>query len=105
MNKYAILLVAFISASLCVAGTVSAADRIAFSGDRYGDSTRAPSGEAMAADVLLLRPLGIVATVLGSAAFVVSLPFSALGGNVGQAADKLVAEPAAYTFKRPLGEL
>jgi hypothetical protein len=33
------------------------------------------------------------------------LPFSLLGGNVGESAEKLVAEPARYTFTRPLGEL
>jgi len=48
--------------------------------------------------------LGIVATVFGCAVFVVSLPFSALGGNTKQAVQKLVKEPAAFTFVRPLGE-
>ncbi|MBU0986357.1 MAG: hypothetical protein KKH68_03805 [Proteobacteria bacterium] len=59
---------------------------------------------AMAADLLIIRPLGIVAVVLGSAFFVVSLPFSALGGNAGNAAKKMIAEPAKFTFKRPLGD-
>jgi hypothetical protein len=62
------------------------------------------SGALMAADFFLARPLGIVATVFGCAVFVVSLPFSALGGNTKQAAQKLIKEPAAFTFKRPLGE-
>ena len=62
------------------------------------------SGALMTADLILARPLGIVATVLGCAVFVVSLPFSALGGNTKQAAQKLVKEPASFTFTRPLGE-
>ena len=62
------------------------------------------SGALMTADLILARPLGIVATVLGYAVFVVSLPFSALGGNTKQAAQKLVKEPASFTFTRPLGE-
>ena len=62
-----------------------------------------PSAEAMVADVLIARPLGIVATTLGAAAFVVSLPFSAAGGNVAQAADTLVVGPARETFVRCLG--
>jgi hypothetical protein len=61
------------------------------------------SGSVMTADLILVRPLGIVATVLGCAVFIVSLPFSALGGNTKQASQKLVKEPAAFTFKRPLG--
>jgi hypothetical protein len=62
-----------------------------------------PSAAAMAADVLIARPLGIVATTLGAAIFVVSLPFSAAGGNIGQAADTLVVWPARETFVRCLG--
>lgn len=60
---------------------------------------------AMTIDILLVRPLGIVATAVGSAIFVVSLPFSALGGNVKEAGKTLVVEPFFYTFKRPLGEI
>ena len=59
---------------------------------------------AMTADLLLSRPVGLCAIVAGAAVFVVSLPFSALGGNTGQAYEKLVADPAAYTFRRPLGD-
>ena len=62
------------------------------------------SGPIMAADLILARPMGFVATVLGCTVFVVSLPFSALGGNTDQAAQKLVIEPASFTFTRPLGE-
>ena len=58
---------------------------------------------AMAVDMVLVRPLGIVGTVLGTTGFIVSLPFSAAGGNVGEAARKLVVEPAKYVFVRPLG--
>ncbi|MGA8178522.1 MAG: hypothetical protein WB792_00580, partial [Desulfobacterales bacterium] len=61
------------------------------------------TGSTMTADLLLVRPLGIVATVLGCAVFVVSLPFSALGGNTKQASQKLVKEPVEFTFTRPLG--
>ena len=62
-----------------------------------------PKAGAMVADLVVARPLGLVATVLGSVAFVVSLPFSALGGNVDQAAEKLVVGPARTTFVRCLG--
>lgn len=62
------------------------------------------SAGKMVIDGLLIRPLGIVATVAGSVLFLVSLPFSALGGNVKKAAKKLVIEPAKFTFARPLGD-
>jgi hypothetical protein len=62
------------------------------------------SGGLMIADALLVRPLGMVATVGGTLMFVVSLPFSALGGNTGEAFDRLMVDPAAFTFTRPLGD-
>ena len=70
--------------------------------DRYGKSER--TGEKMIADMLLLRPAGFIGTLLGSAVFVISLPFSAIGGNAKEALDKLVKAPAKYTFSRPLGD-
>ncbi|MBR9981430.1 MAG: hypothetical protein KFF50_10425 [Desulfatitalea sp.] len=59
---------------------------------------------SMVADALLVRPLGIVATVAGFGLFVISVPFSALGRNVGDAWDALVVYPAKFTFARPLGD-
>ena len=59
----------------------------------------------MAGDTFLIRPFALLGTVLGAATFVVSLPFSATGGNIGEAWDQLVVLPASYTFGRPLGEL
>jgi hypothetical protein len=63
-----------------------------------------PSGGAMMFDLVVVRPVGIVATAVGCVFFVVSSPFSALGGNIDTAGEKLVKDPANFTFKRPLGE-
>ena len=68
------------------------------------ESAGAPSGMAMAADLVIARPLGLAATVLGTVVFVASLPFQALAGNVSDPARRLVVEPASFTFTRPLGE-
>ncbi|MGH8502888.1 MAG: hypothetical protein ACREVE_10565 [Gammaproteobacteria bacterium] len=70
----------------------------------YEEQHNERSAGAMAVDVLAVRPLGFVATVLGTGLFVVSLPFSALGGNMDEAAQNLVVKPARFTFVRPLGE-
>ena len=43
------------------------------------------------------------AMVLGTAAFVVSLPFTITSHSTDEAAKTLVRAPTAYTFKRPLG--
>jgi hypothetical protein len=62
------------------------------------------STAAMAGDAVLARPLGVVSLALGFGLFVVSSPFSALGGNIGDAWSNLVAKPAKFTFVRPLGK-
>ncbi|CAN2041495.1 Secreted protein [Candidatus Magnetomoraceae bacterium gMMP-15] len=64
-----------------------------------------PDAEEMLVDIVLVRPLGLAATIVGSAFFVVSLPFSLIGGNTADVAEKLVAEPAVFTFARPMGNL
>lgn len=63
-----------------------------------------PSAEAMALDVLIMRPLMVAATAIGTGLFLVSLPFTVPGGDVGAAAQRLVVDPARYTFVRPLGD-
>jgi hypothetical protein len=62
-----------------------------------------PSAAAMVFDGLIVRPITLVATIIGGALWLVTLPFSVLGGNAGEAADTLVLEPAAATFLRCLG--
>jgi hypothetical protein len=55
-------------------------------------------------DVALARPGCLLATILGSAVFVVALPFAAASGSVKETADTLVVAPAKATFTRPLGD-
>jgi hypothetical protein len=62
-----------------------------------------PTALAMTADALVARPFGVVVTAVGTATFLVSLPFSLAGGNVEQAAETLVLGPARETFVRCLG--
>ena len=64
-----------------------------------------PTGGTMMADAFLVRPFMLVGTIVGTVTFIITLPFSLLGRNVGEASKTLVAEPFMYTFARPLGEL
>ena len=89
--------------SLFPLSTIASSANFHYSYHSYG-YFESGSAEAITADVLIARPLGLVATVVGSAVYVVSLPFSLLGGNEKQARQKLVREPAAFIFTRPLGE-
>ena len=54
-------------------------------------------------DILLVRPVSLAATVVGTAVFIVSLPFSIPSKSVGATAQTLVVEPFNYTFTRPIG--
>ena len=56
-------------------------------------------------DAVIYRPVGLIAIPVGAVLFVLTLPFSALGKNVGSSFDNLVATPARYTFVRPLGDI
>jgi hypothetical protein len=62
-----------------------------------------PSAFAMTGDLLVARPIGLVMTAVGGAAFVVSLPFTALAGSMAESAETLVLGPAETTFMRCLG--
>lgn len=77
------------------------------SADEYGnDIDGKPSAGAMAFDLLVVRPVSLVATVLGTGLFFLSVPLSIIQGEPpGDPAKKLVVEPARYTFDRPLGEM
>ncbi|MBE7374950.1 multidrug transporter [Pseudomonas lopnurensis] len=66
-------------------------------------TVEAPKAFSMVGDLVIARPLLIAATVIGAGAFVVSLPFTALGGNVGEAGQALVVEPGKAAFVRCLG--
>lgn len=55
-------------------------------------------------DVALVRPGCFLATVVGSAIFVVALPIAAASGSVHATADTLVVGPAQATFTRPIGD-
>ena len=69
------------------------------------DDRPAPGAGAIAADTLFVRPACLVATIVGSALFVISLPIAAVTKSVHQTAHALVVKPAEATFKRPLGDM
>jgi hypothetical protein len=57
------------------------------------------------ADVLVVRPGCLIATVLGSAVFVVALPIAAISRSIPHTAQVLVVAPAKATFCRPVGDM
>lgn len=62
-----------------------------------------PSAGAMVGDLLVARPIGLVMAAGGTAAWIVSLPFTLLAGHAGEAAEALMVGPVETTFLRCLG--
>jgi hypothetical protein len=61
-------------------------------------------GFSIIADAVVARPACLAATIVGSAFFVLILPFSAASKSVRATADALVVTPAKATFTRPMGD-
>jgi hypothetical protein len=91
-------------AALVVVGMLSATNFVQSDAMYRSGPAGGSGGVGMILDLVVLRPAGLVATVIGGAAYIVSLPFSAAGGNADQAWNTLVAAPAQFTFARPLGD-
>lgn len=62
-----------------------------------------PDPFAMVGDLVVARPVGVVLTVAGTAAWLVSLPFTLLSGHASEAAGTLIGGPVETTFMRCLG--
>ncbi|MFK8043686.1 hypothetical protein [Congregibacter sp.] len=84
-------------------GLILVALLIAPSGFAQSSIDEQPNAFAMAGDLVVARPIGLVMTAVGGAAFIVSLPFTALAGSVSESAESLVLGPAKETFVRCLG--
>jgi hypothetical protein len=66
----------------------------------YGEDA---SAQQILGDFLILRPLMVCVSAIGLAGYVLSWPFTIVGGNEAQARKVLVSEPFAMTFTYPLG--
>ena len=62
-----------------------------------------PSAGSMTYDLVVMRPLGAAATILGAGVWVLALPFTAINDSIPAASEKLVKDPFHFTVTRPLG--
>jgi hypothetical protein len=100
MNRWKKRPIAFIL--LCIfLLTITLSPALAQDSETDSDITAA----SMIGDLFVLRPLGLVATILGTAFFLVTLPITAGVGNTEVAGERLVKDPGKFTFNRPLGKL
>lgn len=68
------------------------------------DTVSGDKATDMVVDVVVMRPLGLAATVVGTVLTIVALPFTIPSGSVESSARELILRPADYTFNRPLGD-
>jgi RsiW-degrading membrane proteinase PrsW (M82 family) len=69
------------------------------------NSSKNPSVGEVVGDILWIRPLGVIGTLMGATAYVISLPVTAPFKKTDEAKEFLITEPYNYTFKRPIGEM
>jgi hypothetical protein len=93
---------ALIVLGIFLTGSFAAAEH---AGGRTNTRTADPLAEVMLIDMAFMRPMGLVSTVVGAVAFVVSLPITIPAKQVDQAARVLVVTPAEFTFTRHLGDV
>lgn len=66
-------------------------------------TTQTADGFTMIGDLVVARPLLVGATLIGTALFIISLPFSLASGSVEDTAESLIFEPGREAFVRCLG--
>ena len=93
--------VAMLVAALILVPVSAMAQSSSYS-DPFLDDEQEIGAGAMLVDLVIVRPLSLIGLAVGTAGFVVSLPFSIR--NTEDAAQKLVTDPLLYTFDRPLGD-
>jgi hypothetical protein len=64
---------------------------------------QAPTGEMILYDLVLVRPVSIVACGIGFVGSLLAMPFSAMSNRDREVSQRLISEPFAYAFTRPLG--
>jgi hypothetical protein len=70
-----------------------------WAGDKWAKED--PVGQGWSAiDLIFARPLGIAAGIVGTAIFIVSLPFTIPSGGVDEAADMFIVKPFQFSFTR-----
>jgi hypothetical protein len=82
---WVLLTLLLVSPSLCVEGWAQ---------------TKTPNDELPLADLLIARPLGAAAAIVGTGLFIVSLPLTIPTKSVDKAAKMLITDPFHFSFYR-----
>lgn len=68
------------------------------------DPCTGPAAEAVMFDTLIMRPIGLASMVVGLVGAIVAYPFALASGSSDRVTQKLIYEPFAFTFLRPMGD-
>lgn len=79
--------------AIATLGLVVATIQPTFAAIEIDETDFGPSYETMVVDTVVGKPLQLANAVVGTAAYIVSLPFSLIGRNADQAQQKLFVEP------------
>ncbi len=99
------ILIVTVAAAVCLSTTLFSDQAMAACDTEYRDTRIQPDASLMFVDAVVVRPVSLLASVAGTAVWVVSLPFTLLGDNTSEAGEVLVTNPWCYTFSRPLGHM
>jgi hypothetical protein len=94
LKKIFLLLLIFSLVTVSLYSTVWAGDK----NNWARDDTVGQQWSTM--DIFLARPLGVIAGILGTGVFIVSLPFTIPTGAVGDAANMFIVQPFQFSFTR-----
>jgi hypothetical protein len=86
-----------------LAGQIGYSLKSADTGISFKPEPGVPASGVMAVDGLIGRPLGLAATAVGAATFIITLPTTLPTRTADEAAWGLIGRPGAWTFNRPLG--
>ena len=68
--------------------------------DEYSET---PAPWEIVGDILWLRPIGFIGTVISASAYVISLPVTIPNKESQETMESLVKDYSYFTFERPLG--
>ena len=94
-----------LAAPLAIAGLLLSLSHPAVASQAFEVETQS-SSVPMMFDVLIMRPIGLAATVIGTAVYVFPvLPLMAMTrpADIGKPIRPLIGEPARFTFSDPIG--
>jgi hypothetical protein len=94
-----------IMTTLLIAFFILSLNSAVFADDQKTTSPSEPSTAAIIADCIVLRPAGIIGTILGGTAFLIALPVTLPTNTYRQTGEILFMKPANFTFNRPLGQM